>query len=111
LLLYDCDTGKSAEDFGNLYVRAIPKNADAKIANDGIENLLPDHVFSSDMYDRQENAKSYGGSVIITELNKVRLCDSLCAAETSAEIFRNFSVVFEIIENVFPPDKTPASLQ
>lgn len=111
LLLYDCDTGKPAEDFGNLYVRAIPKNDYATIANDGIENLLPDHVFSKDMYDTLENAKSYGGSVTITELNKVRLCESLCAAETSAEIFGNFSVVFEIIESVFPLDEAPASLQ
>jgi len=111
LLLYDCDTGKPAEDFRNLYVRAIPKNADAKIAYDGIENLLPDHVFSKDMYDTQKNDKSYGGSVLVTELNKVKLCDSLCAAETSDEIFRNFSVVFEIIENVFPADETPTSLQ
>jgi hypothetical protein len=110
LLLYDCETGKPAEDFGNLYVRAIPKNDDAKIAHDGIENLLPDHVFSKDMYDTQKNAKPYGGSATIKELNKVRLCDSLCAPETTAEIFSNFLVVFEIINKLFLPDEAPESI-
>ena len=104
LLLYDCDTGKPAEDIGNLHVRAIPKNESAAIAQDGIENLLPDNVFSEDFYDVHETYKAYGGSAIVRELNKVRLCESVCAPETSTDVFEKFSVVFEIIETVFAPE-------
>lgn len=102
LLLYDCETNKPAEDFGNLHVRAIPKNGNAIVATDGIENLLPDSVFTAEMYDVRTEQKAYGGEITLKEINKMRLCETLCDAQTDVEIFRGFEAVFEIIEGLFP---------
>lgn len=102
LLLYDCDTGKPPEDFGNLHIRSIPKKDNRAIANDGIENLLPDDVFSDDVYDVSQKDESYGGSTTIKRLNKTRLCDKLCNGKQQTEIFQDFDVVFDILKNVFP---------
>jgi AAA domain, putative AbiEii toxin, Type IV TA system len=102
LLLYDCDTNKPVEDLGNLHVRAIPKNENSTIAKDGIENLLPDAVFSAEMYDISKKDDAYGGTTELKRLNKMRLCETVCAAETDVETFRGFEIVFEIIEGLFP---------
>lgn len=102
LLLYDCDTNKSAEDIGNLHVRAIPKNDGATIANDGIENLLPDSVFTDEMYDISTKDEAYGGKTELKRLNKMRLCETVCDAQTDVETFCGFEIVFEVIEGLFP---------
>lgn len=102
LLLYDCDTNKPPEDIGNLHVRAIPKNDRASIANDGIENLLPDSVFTDEMYDTTKKGEAYGGTTELKRINKMRLCETVCSAQTDVETFRGFEIVFEIIEGLFP---------
>ena len=103
LLLYDCDTQKPAEDIGNLHVRAIPRNANSKIALDGIENLLPDSVFLDEMYDEDQKSEAYGGVTKWKRLNKMRLCQAVCDSQTDVEIFSGFEVVFQILEGLFPP--------
>ena len=102
LLLYDCDTNKPAEDIGNLHVRAIPRNDTATIAKDGIENLLPDSVFTDEMYDVSKKDEAYGGTTELKRLNKMRLCETVCDAHTDAKTFRGFEIVFQIIEDLFP---------
>lgn len=102
LLLYDCDTNKPAEDIGNLHVRAIPKNEYATIAKDGIENLLPDSVFTAEMYVITKKDEPYGGATELKRLDKMRLCETVCHAQTDVETFRGFEIVFEIIEGLFP---------
>ncbi|NRD88953.1 hypothetical protein C8024_05015 [Sphingopyxis sp. BSNA05] len=102
LLLYDCDTNKPPEDIGNLHVRSIPENNEATIAKDGIENLLPDDVFEDDMYDSRTKDGKYGNTTIIRQLNKTRLCNTVCDAKTDVATFSGFKVVFEIIEELFP---------
>lgn len=101
LLLYDCDTGKTPENLGNLYVRAIPRNEQSLIAKDGIENLLPDTVFTDEMYDFTKKDEAYGGKTELKRLNKMRLCENVCNVQTDAEVFRGFEIVFEIIEGLF----------
>ena len=101
LLLYDCDTNKPAEDIGNLHVRAIPTNDCATIAKDGIENLLPDSVFTDEMYDVSKKDEAYGGTTELKRLNKMRLCETVCDDQTDVETFRGFEIVFEIIEGLF----------
>lgn len=107
LLLYDCDTGKKAEDYANLHVRAIPRNERTTIAKDGIENLLPDSVFTTEMYDTDVKTDAYGGSATITTLNKIRLCDQLCSYDNDPEIFKEFEVVFDILDDLFPTATAP----
>jgi hypothetical protein len=114
LLLHDCDANKPAEDVGNVHVRSIPKNETSTKAKRGIENLLPDSCFTDDVYDTIKKVDEYGAESMISTLAKVRLCDKICAPETSADTFAKFSAVFEIVEQVFPspcPAGLPAGLR
>lgn len=101
LLLHDCDTNKPAEDVGNVHVRSIPKNEASTKPKRGIENLLPDSCFTEEMYDTVTKEDDYGAESTIRTLAKVRLCDKICASDTSVEIFEKFAAVFEIVEQVF----------
>lgn len=102
LLLHDCETNKPAEDVGRVYVRSIPKNEASTKAKRGIENLLPDCCFTDDVYDTNTKEDEYGAVSRISTLAKVKLCDKICAPDTSDEIFEKFSTVLEIVEQVFP---------
>lgn len=91
VLLYDSDTNKPAVDDGNIHIRVMPRNPDNEVARRGVENLLPESVFTDDVYDVVTKDKDYGGSVTTRTLNKVRLCEKLCAAKepTHFEAFKS----------------------
>ena len=102
LLLFDCDQKDDEFDDGRLHVRRIPLNDDNKICDRGIENLLPEHVFSEEFFDVTES--SNGPNRIIKKvLNKVRLCDYLCDVKRDPEDFAKFRGVLEAIERCLAP--------
>jgi Cdc6-like AAA superfamily ATPase len=111
LLLYDCDTKKVASEKGRLIKRVIPSVLESEITI-GIENLIP-----SDLIVQLENSQPQfidstdstvvrvrGHEVIspakksINKDEKKNLCDWLCSNGT-AEDFRNFASIFDIIES------------
>ena len=100
ILLYDCDTNKPSETINGVHLRCIPRNDDATIAKRGIENLLPDGVFIADVYDEKVTEKDYGEETKVKKLNKKRLSDNVCAPDTDSSVFSNFSVIFEILDQI-----------
>ena len=111
LLLYDCDAGKPSSNNGNLFRRTIAQHPH-KITS-GIENLFSDDAIQKAIEHKrafvdvkQEHSfVERGVETIIPEVWKVNkdekrnLCDWLCENGTAAD-FENFSVVFEILEEV-----------
>src|SRR5690606_6241734 len=57
VLLYDSDAKKDNFDGDRIFVRSLPHNSKNKIATAGIENLLPESVFTDDVYDTSEKTK------------------------------------------------------
>lgn len=111
LLLYDCDTNKAAAEKGKLIKRVIPIIVDSAIAI-GIENLIPVELIARleeshpQFIDSTESTtKRIRGQAVslpakksINKDEKGNLCDWLCSNGT-AEDFRNFSSIFDIIES------------
>lgn len=111
LLLYDCDTNKAASEKGKLIRRTIPSIEDSAIAI-GIENLIPGEIIAQlenshpQFIDSTDSTTTRirGHAVIsparksINKDEKKNLCDWFCSTGT-AEDFRNFSSIFDIIES------------
>lgn len=111
LLLYDCDTNKAASEKGKLIKRVIPSIVDAAITI-GIENLIPVELIAQlenthpQFIDSTEatTTRIRGQETLspakktINKDEKKNLCDWLCSNGT-AEDFRNFSSIFDIIES------------
>lgn len=110
IFLYDCDTNKNDEDFGNHFKRVIPSNGD-NIVRKGIENLFPnDTIHKSVAYKKAfiDFKRTFGTrrgeeyEEIQNEVNKdekKNFCDWVCANGT-ADDFLHFNVVFDIIESL-----------
>ncbi|HRB96923.1 MAG TPA: AAA family ATPase [Nitrosomonas sp.] len=115
LLLYDCDTNKISAEKGKIVKRVIPSIPDSSIAV-GIENLIPKSVIEQleDSHPQfidvtpgtttrvrgQELAVPTKKSVNKDE--KGNLCNWVCE-NGSADDFRNFATVFQIIEDALGP--------
>lgn len=99
LLLYDCDAPKRPIDHARLFVRSIPPNAKNARVTKGIENLLPEGVFTPDMYRTESTPLGDGGQRSTVTLKKTELCARLCA-EPQADIFANFGVVLDLIAEI-----------
>lgn len=110
LLLYDCDTNKSASEKGRIIKRIVPMVEDSPITI-GIENLIPSERIS-------ELEKSHPQFIDVTDkiITRVRgkedvvperksinkdekrnLCNWLCEHGT-ADDFRHFSRIFDMID-------------
>jgi hypothetical protein len=97
--LFDNDAKKSDLDDGMLYVRSIPTISANDVITDGIENLLPQAVFTDEMFDRKEVSKGNGNRTNTVSLNKMRLCKDVCTRASKDE-FSNFSIVIEIFQSL-----------
>lgn len=98
MLLYDSDTKKPDEDHENLIIRKIPKRENAKIRK-GIENLFPDHLFSSDFYTADTKISDYGEEHKIQKFQKMKFCRWVCEERKQVSDFENFKPVVNIIKN------------
>lgn len=99
LLLYDCDTRKADQDFDNLKIRRIPEHKNRKIKK-GIENLFPDHLFTSDFYIERIKYGNYGEENRIQEFQKMKFCEWVCTRGEKKD-FADFELVINIIEQCF----------
>ncbi|MGN6580986.1 MAG: AAA family ATPase [Bordetella sp.] len=98
--LYDNDARKSDVDDGQLSIRTIPTNPHNAEMRCGIENMLPSDVFTEDVYDTKKNNKGNGTYTTIRSLNKMRLCQKICAEYRKSEHFHGFVPLLQIIANV-----------
>lgn len=99
LLLYDNDTNKQDESFGQVHIKSMSSNPDNKIVTAGIENLLPESVFTEDVYDQKEDRKPNGTITSTKTLNKMRLCKKLCD-EKDASVFEKFNAPLEMVASL-----------
>ncbi len=106
--VYDCDANKSDEHVGNIHVIALPTLPDREIQK-GIENMLPDSVFLKEFYDDKIIPNDYGPDVTKPELNKMKLCQSLCGDDAVAATFSDFRQVLERIDSILPESENPSS--
>ena len=121
ILLYDCDTGKKDNQNGNLYIRIVPlieKNPIKK----GIENLFSHKTITNVIeYNKafiditEETKKTIKGEKInqpklyeVNEDEKGNLCNWICENGTVND-FRDFKVIFKIIENILNNPKNTDS--
>lgn len=111
LLLYDCDTNKSTSNKGLITKCTIPSITTSPITI-GIENLIPQEIIEQleqshpQFIDSTEATTTrIRGEQITTQAKKTinkdekkNLCDWFCSNGTAHD-FRNFSSIFDIIEN------------
>lgn len=74
----------------------MSSNPNNKIVTAGIENLLPESVFTEDVYDQKEDRKSNGTTINTRVLNKMRLCKKLCG-ERDSSVFEQFNAPLDMI--------------
>ena len=113
LLLFDCDTGRHAENKGKLSQRSIPMR-DQNPVKRGIENLFSkstlemarQHNLAFFITEEEHGGTDEHGQPIniperwkVNDSEKVNLCDWLCE-NGSQEDFEGFQVVFDLIEEV-----------
>ena len=104
LLLYDCDTNKKDENFGNIFVRHLPKYENTKKMNKGIENaLILDAVDIKKFYSTKPTIGDYGEEKIISEFDKMSCCDFICGLhpELLKVVFANLQKVLAEMINIF----------
>lgn len=82
VMLYDCDTHKGSEDYGNLHIRTMDENITNSRFRKGVENLLvlPEEFNYENFYSKKENVDGYGSTN--WSLDKMKLCNYICSLET-----------------------------
>lgn len=110
ILIYDCDTNRENEDFGHIFRRTIPSISE-NIVKRGIENLFPNELIQraiehkKEFVDFRETKGTKRGIEYTEEMNvinkdeKKNFCDWVCSYGSN-EDFKNFEIVFEIIEKI-----------
>ncbi len=102
--LFDCDTSRSEVEKNNIYVRTINAYENSKGMKKGIENaLVLDSVNIEPFYSKKEKTGDYGDKSIITELDKMKLCDYICSLDDCELkiIFANLKKEIERINCIF----------
>jgi hypothetical protein len=103
VLLYDCDTNKSEEDYMSLlYIRKMTNNQANQLFKIGIENLLilPENFDSNPFYSISNKMDKYSAESTIRELDKSKLCSYICEVidcEQQKTIFKNIHSEIETI--------------
>lgn len=107
ILLYDCDTNKKDENFGNVFIRHLPKYVNAKKINKGIENaLILDTVVIGGCYNKKTSIGEYGDEKIIFEFDKMACCDYICGLNEKIlkAVFANLQKVLDELISIFNGD-------
>lgn len=100
LLLYDNDVRWAEEDIGKLHIRCLPAETVNEHVEAGIESLLPNSVFTADMFQETTDKKKGGKIVRITDIRKMELCRSVCGTNPQADSFVAFGPVLDVIDAV-----------
>lgn len=104
ILLYDCDTNKKDQNFGNIFTRHLPKYKNAKKINKGIENaLILDTLNISTFYCSKSIIGDYGEEKILCEFDKMACCEYICNLDEAIlkGVFANIQNVLRDIISIF----------
>ena len=102
--LFDCDTGRNECMKNNAYIRVMPTFSNSKGMEKGIENaLVLDDIDVSSFYSTRVKKGDYGGTTTITELEKMKFCDSLCSMpkEVLLKVFANLKTEIDSLLEIF----------
>lgn len=102
ILLGDNDTKFASEDHQLLFMRAAPTNDQNNVIKHGIENLLPQDVFTEDFFEVRTTDKGNGQTITLKTLKKTALCTQLCRSGT-AQTFAKFADLFRVIDPILTP--------
>lgn len=104
VLLYDCDTNKSNEDFYNVFVRTITRRENNRFKR-GVENalVLPSNFDYLPFYSVKEKIGDYGETKNNSEFKKMEFCNHICALpiEELKNIFVNLKEEIEKLVKLF----------
>ena len=104
MCLYDCDTNKNNENFGNILIRSVKKFDNNKNIKIGIENaLVLDDIDLSEYYITKDKISDYGEVKSYQEFQKMKLCEYICNLdkEKAKSVLANLKVIIEEIVNEF----------
>ena len=104
ILLYDCDTNKTDENFSNIYIRHLQKYNNSKNINKGIENALILNGINIDrFYQKKTVVGDYGETKILSEFDKMACCDYICSLdiEVLTQVFANLKNALAEMISIF----------
>lgn len=93
--LFDCDTSRKESEKNNVVSYALNTYENSKGMKRGIENaLVLDKIDLPTFYSWKTKYGDYGEEKTYSELDKMALCDAICAmdAETLKEVFSNLKI-------------------
>lgn len=101
-LLYDSDTNKTEISKNNYFVYTLKpiENRKYKIGIENLLNLPTDFDYEKYKINKTKEDQ-YGIKSTISELDKNKLCEDICASENSNEILKDFKDVLIEIDNKF----------
>lgn len=111
ILLYDCDTLKKDDSFGNFLFKRVIPTMTGHIISKGIENLFSTITVQKAINVKKEfvdftskkgtvrGVEFYEESNEVNKDEKTNFCDWICA-EGTKEDFKNFIVIFNIIDDI-----------
>jgi hypothetical protein len=100
IAVYDNDAKQTDDEFDNVHIIAL-QTIDGAAVENGVENLLPAHVFTPDVF--QEVVKSsgiVGKPKILPEVRKTLLAEKLCGEDADPANFQNFAPYLERINAI-----------
>jgi hypothetical protein len=104
IAVFDNDANQRDHQFDNVQVIALQQISEAAV-EDGIENLLPAHVFTEDIFqERERRSGIVGRPKILPELRKTLLCERLCGENANEANFHNFRPYLDRINEIVAPD-------
>ena len=104
ICLFDCDTSKTESVKNNVYTRVIPTYSNSKKMKKGIENaLVLDSFDVSPYYSTKIKEGDYGDDNTIVTLEKMDLCNAICAMDTESlkVIMQNLKTVIDSLVSIF----------
>ena len=101
VLLYDSDTNKQEETFGNISIMRMPINSENTLYEIGVENLLelPNDFPQEEFYKETRKKDKYGAISVIRDLDKTKLCEYICTNDTQRYLIKLETVISKIISN------------
>jgi hypothetical protein len=99
VVVYDNDANQSDDHFDSVHIIALPK-IDGAFVEDGIENMLPAHVFTDDVIEEKVKPSGISGKPkILPEVRKTLLSGRLCGDDADPTNFQHFAPILERINN------------
>lgn len=101
VLLYDSDTNKQEETFGNISIMRMPLNSENTLYKIGVENLLelPNDFPQEEFYKETRKEDKYGAISVLRDLDKTKLCEYICTSDTQRYLIKLETVICKIISN------------